>query len=142
VPCKASAAWDGPIHKSRLEPLTAPAWAGLRCVAALETWRYMDGGLMVVRSVLHRDKGREAAMFWFLERLDDEAQPRCSRFGGAPRARLAARPPPPAAASAERAGVRRAARRRRRHRRPGARAEARAARDRQGQRLHAGAPVR
>ena len=89
VPCKASARWDGGIHKSRLEPLTAPAWAGtMRRVLACETWRYMDGGLMVVRSALRTDKGRETAMFWFLERVEGEAAPQRSCFGGA-RLRLA-----------------------------------------------------
>ncbi|KAK9838477.1 hypothetical protein WJX81_001623 [Elliptochloris bilobata] len=81
VPCKASASWDGQIHKSRLEPLTVPAWADMRRVLATETWRYIDGGLMVVRSSLRPEKGRETVMFWFLERLDDEPAPQRSCFG-------------------------------------------------------------
>ena len=54
-----------------------------RRVLACETWRYMDGGLMVVRSALRTDKGRETAMFWFLERVEREPAPQRSCFGGA-----------------------------------------------------------
>ena len=41
VLCKASSFWDGSIHKSRLEPVDPSSGP------SLESWRYMDGGMMV-----------------------------------------------------------------------------------------------
>ena len=41
VLCKASSFWDGCIHKSRLDPVDPSSGP------CLESWRYMDGGMMV-----------------------------------------------------------------------------------------------
>ena len=38
--CKVSSFWDGAIHKSRFEPADS-------LKPCLESWRYMDGGMMV-----------------------------------------------------------------------------------------------
>lgn len=44
--CKTSCFWDGSIHKSRLEPADPSSGP------TLESWRYMDGGMMVSCSEL------------------------------------------------------------------------------------------
>ena len=41
VLCKVSSFWDGAIHKSQFEP------ADPSLKPRLESWRYMDGGMMV-----------------------------------------------------------------------------------------------
>lgn len=35
------------------------------------TWRFMDAGLMVVRTCVQLPTGRETSMFWYLEAIDD-----------------------------------------------------------------------
>ncbi|CAL5222723.1 g5127 [Coccomyxa viridis] len=67
--CKTSSFWDGSIHKSRLEPVDPSSGP------SLESWRYMDGGMMVVRSSLRREKGREVVMFWYLESIKIPEKP-------------------------------------------------------------------
>ena len=41
TPCKVTAFWDGPVHKSRMEPLDASQ--GRKA----ESWRFMESGMMV-----------------------------------------------------------------------------------------------
>ena len=41
VLCKVSSFWDGAIHKSQFEPVDPSL------KPRLESWRYMDGGMMV-----------------------------------------------------------------------------------------------
>ena len=59
---KSTAWWDGEVHKSRME-------GGKH--GSIESWRYMDGGLMVVKTVLISGKhGKPVTMHWYLEALD------------------------------------------------------------------------
>ncbi|CAK0783750.1 hypothetical protein CVIRNUC_006949 [Coccomyxa viridis] len=67
--CKVSSFWDGAIHKSQFEP------ADPSLKPRLESWRYMDGGMMVVRSALRLEKGREVVMFWYLESIEVPEKP-------------------------------------------------------------------
>lgn len=61
------AVWEGSVHKATL---TGSA------KGRQSTWRYMDSGLMVVRTAIHLDKAHETSMFWYLEAIDEpEHQP-------------------------------------------------------------------
>ena len=52
--------WEGDCHKARME-------GGKHGV--LESWRHMDGGLMVVRTTLKPRQGREVSVIWYLEEM-------------------------------------------------------------------------
>ncbi|KAK9819583.1 hypothetical protein WJX72_000010 [[Myrmecia] bisecta] len=60
IMCKTTSWWDGDVHKSRLEGASH---------GATESWRYMEGGLMVVKTTLHLDKGRQVSVLWYLEAI-------------------------------------------------------------------------
>ncbi|BDA41262.1 hypothetical protein COCOBI_02-0420 [Coccomyxa sp. Obi] len=81
--CKTSAFWDGKIHKSRMEPVegTLP---GRRT----ESWRFMESGMMVVRSAAINEKGKEVVMFWYLEAIEMPERPH-GLFGTGPLQRIA-----------------------------------------------------
>jgi hypothetical protein len=52
------------VHKSRMETL------GDR-PQILESWRYMDAGQMVVKSIFPgNEKGRSVDVFWYLEAIE------------------------------------------------------------------------
>ena len=59
---KVTAAWDGAVHKATMVGSARGRHT---------TWRYMDAGLMVVRTAVQLDKGRETSMFWYLEAIED-----------------------------------------------------------------------
>ncbi|EIE25023.1 hypothetical protein COCSUDRAFT_61272 [Coccomyxa subellipsoidea C-169] len=69
--CKTTAFWDGKIHKSRMEPVEGSP-QGRRT----ESWRFMDSGMMVVRSALQTEKGKDVVMFWYLEAIEMPERPR------------------------------------------------------------------
>lgn len=50
--CKTTSFWDGAIHKSKLEPVDSAAGP------CLESWRYMDGGMMV-RHLCHQGRAQD-----------------------------------------------------------------------------------
>ena len=50
--CKTTSFWDGAIHKAKLEPVDPAAGP------CLESWRYMDGGMMVRHLCHHRGSTR------------------------------------------------------------------------------------
>ena len=59
---KVTAAWEGAVHKASMLGSAKGRHT---------TWRYMDAGLMVVRTAVLLDKGRETSMFWYLEAIDE-----------------------------------------------------------------------
>ncbi|KAK9801401.1 hypothetical protein WJX73_006338 [Symbiochloris irregularis] len=59
---KVAGAWEGSVHKTTME-----GGSGARVM----TWRFMDAGLMVVRTCVQLPNGRETSMFWYLEAIDD-----------------------------------------------------------------------
>ena len=52
--------WDGQFHKTRME-------GGPR--GAIESWRSIDAGLMVVKTSLKLKEGKEVSMVWYLEEM-------------------------------------------------------------------------
>lgn len=59
---KVKVAWEGAVHKATFTGAS---------MGRHTTWRYMDAGLMVVRTAVALDKGRETCMFWYLEAIEE-----------------------------------------------------------------------
>lgn len=57
---KIKAWWEGSIHKSKIE--------GGRH-GTMETWRYMEGGLMMVRTILLNKANPPVSVLWYLEAM-------------------------------------------------------------------------
>ena len=61
-PIKVEARWEGAVHKVSMR--------GGRH-GTHHCWRYMEGGLMAVRTAVVSDKGHESVMHWYLELITE-----------------------------------------------------------------------
>lgn len=66
--------WEGKVHKCR---------AVGSSFGQLESWRYMEGSLMVVRSRVTAPDSTEGDMYWYFEALPVPHRNRCNSSGGA-----------------------------------------------------------
>lgn len=76
---RVTVAWEGAVHKTTL---VGPA------KSRHTTWRYMDSGLMVVRTAVQLDRSRETHMFWYLEAIDEPEHQPAALHGACLAARL------------------------------------------------------
>mmetsp|Transcript_1370 Transcript_1370/g.4082 ORF Transcript_1370/g.4082 Transcript_1370/m.4082 type:complete len:433 (+) Transcript_1370:323-1621(+) len=58
--CKATSCWEGGVHKSVLRSKEGNTW---------ESYRYVEGGVMVVKSVYIGADGNRGSMYWYLEEV-------------------------------------------------------------------------
>ena len=66
------ARWEGSVHKT---VMTGGRLGQHQC------WRFMEGGLMAVRSSIQLAGGRESVMHWYLELITEPERRLCNPDG-------------------------------------------------------------